>query len=109
VRDWAPGDLVVVLASSLVDRCGSEAQLFTRGLQLGLVIQRSHQWVEPNALQEESHMYYVIFFASIAGTPPGLDDDVMSPGFYRVPGNRIIHPDEASNPARLFGSQRLQE
>jgi len=109
-RDWLPGDLVVVLESSLIARCGTEIEQFTRGMQLGLVIQRSHQWTEPNTLQEESHMYYIVFFGSVVGPqrmfPHERDDSVMSPGFYRVPGNRIIHPDEVNNPARLFGSHR---
>jgi hypothetical protein len=111
-HDWLPGDLIVVLESSLISRLNSEAEQFTRGLQLGLVVQRSHQWVEPNPLQEESHMFYVVFFGSIVRKKP-LDNELNSatvmPGFYRVPGNRIIHPDEVHNPARLFGSHRVTE
>jgi hypothetical protein len=112
-RDWLPGDLIVVLESSLIARCGTEIEQFTRGLQLGLVVQRSHQWTEPSALYEDSHMYYIVFFGSIKGDQKLIgnehDDSIVSPGFYRVPGNRIIHPDEVHNPARLFGSQRLTE
>jgi|SRR5579871_2903890 len=111
MRDWLPGDLVVVLESSLVARCGTEIEQFTRGLQLGLIIQRSHAWTEPNELQAESHMFYIVFFGSIKGPQRmgfahEVDDSIVSPGFYRVPGNRIIHPDEVHNPARLFGSHR---
>lgn len=113
MHDWLPGDLIVVLASSLISRCNSEVEQFTRGLQLGLIVCRSHQWVEPNALQEESHMYYIVFFGSIVGKQKLFDNEpdsaTVAPGFYKVPGNRIIHPDEINNPARLFGTQRLSE
>lgn len=109
-KDWLPGDLVVVLESSLIARCGTEVEQFTRGLQLGLIVQRSHQWVEPNPLQEDSHMCYIVFFGSIRGDQRMFGnepvDSVVSPGFYRVPGNRIIHPDEVHNPGRLFGTHR---
>jgi hypothetical protein len=81
-------------------------------MQLGLVVCRSHRWEEPNALQEDSHMFYVVFFGSVKkkkmfDSEP--DDAYISPGFYTVPGSRIIHPDEVHNPARLFGSQRLRD
>jgi len=113
MRDWLPGDLIVVLESSLISRINSEVEQFTRGLQLGLIVQRSHRWTEPNVLQEDSHMYYIVFFGSIVKHPKLFnaepDSSVVTPGFYCVPGNRIIHPDEVHNPARLFGSQRLSE
>ena len=101
-RDWLPGDLVVVLASSLVTKWSEDenslSEHFTRGLQLGLVINRSHQWTEPNVLLEDSHMHYIVFFTNS-----------QTNGFFRVPGNRIIHPDEVNNPERLFGTQRLSD
>lgn len=98
--DWLPGDLVVVLDGTLVSRLSSSEdsseEQFTKGLKTALVICRSHRWEEPNELQEESHMYYTIFFS---------DDNLR--GFYVVQGSRLLHPDEVNNPARLFGSQRL--
>lgn len=111
-HDWLPGDLVVIIPSSLVTRLNSDEEQFTTGMQLGLVICRSHRWEEPSVLQQESHMFYVVFFGSVqrkkmfASEP---DNAYISPGFYVVPGSRIIHPDEVNNPARLFGSQRLRD
>jgi hypothetical protein len=104
-RDWLPGDLIVVLESSLITKWSDDentlSEHFTRGLQLGLIINRSHRWAEPwaepNTLLEGSHMYYLVFFAN------------YHTGFYKVPGNRIIHPDEVNDPSRLFGSQRLSD
>jgi hypothetical protein len=102
-RVWLPGDLVIVLESTLVSRLNSNAEQFTRGLQLALIIQQSNQWAEPSDPAGGSHTYYTVFFNNEPNDP------MAAAGFYYVPGNCIIHPDEANNPARLFGSRRLQE
>lgn len=94
-KDWLPGDLIVVLESSLVERylaSDGEEGHFTRGLNIGLIIGQSHRWKEPNELQWESHRYYIVFLNERGST-----------GFYVVPGSRIVDPSEAKSPGRLFG------
>ena len=114
--DWLPGDLVVVLGSTLVTRWSEDennlSEQFTRGPQLGLIICRSHQWVEPSAMGENGDVFYVVFFSGapqLSKLAQGTESAYVTQGFYRVPGDLIVHPDEAHNPARLFGSQRLRD
>jgi hypothetical protein len=108
-RDWLPGDMIVVLPSSLVSRVDSNEEQWTRGNQLGLVVAQAHRWESPNVLQMESHRWYVVFFAHVDHglliTPSSWRNDVTT-GFYEVPGNRTIDPSEVNNPGRLFGPWR---
>jgi hypothetical protein len=114
MKDWAPGDMVAILPSSLIDRVDSNEQHWTRGCQLALVLSQSHRWTEPNELLEESHRFYVVYLSS-GGAKPTLvpfafqDEMWASPGLYVVPGNRIIDPSEAHNPGRMFGRLKPTE
>lgn len=108
-RDWLPGDLVVVLRSSVIDRLGTNATQWTHCDLLGLVVQSSHRWEEPDDDDPSLDLFpcYVVYFSHVRPLMlhvPSAFAAVVQPGLYMVSGNRIIDPSEVGNPGRLFGT-----
>ena len=93
---FLPGQFVIVQASALVRRFGSEEEHYTRGLQNGIVIQQSHVWHEFVADHDDYGLKvdYMVLFSN--------DTRV-----YYVSAKSMMLPDQATSPGRLF--YRLSE
>ncbi len=124
MSDLVPGTLVAITTGALVRRYGSESEHYTTGIQLGMIIQRSHQWREPSdehVFREAADPMGIGEFASFRSgslnplteaVPPGTEGCIY-PDYlvlfsndnrmYLVPQDHIRHPDHAGDAGRLFG------